>query len=247
MTADLLATPPAEPGVQRLVVWRHGRTEWNLAGRFQGQLDPPLDAVGREQAARAAAILAAGLPNPGTVVVTSDLVRAVDTATALTDLLGVPLRRDPRLREHSMGLWEGLTREEVAARYPEQYAAWTAGRPVVDRGGEDPDAVSVRAHAALHDLPAAEAAVVVTHGGTAGRLIEGLLGLEPHHRRVLGPLGNCAWSELVAQGSRWRLVRHNLSAVPAVDGGPVPQRRLRAGASPEEAAPPVATDADAAG
>jgi glucosyl-3-phosphoglycerate phosphatase len=235
--------------VPRLVLWRHGRTEWNAAGRFQGQLDPPLDATGQKGAAAAAArLVAVGLRPDGAVVVSSDLDRTVQTATALTDLLGVPLRRDARLREHGMGCWEGLTRAEVAERYPEQYADWTAGRPVRGRGGEDPAAVAERALAALVDLPEASVAVVVTHGGTAGRLLERLLGLGSEHRRAFGPLDNCAWSELAEQGGRWRLLRHNVSAYPVpdgrVDGSPeaVPVSRPTDGRS--EGARPAA-DADA--
>ena len=212
------ATPPVLP-VPRLVLWRHGRTEWNAVGRFQGQLDPPLDAEGRRQAVAAADQLAAtGLLAGGSVVVSSDLERTVQTATALTGLLGVPLRLDARLCEHGMGCWEGLTRDEVAERYPQQYADWASGRPVHGRGGEDPAAVADRAVAALADLPPAPVAVVVTHGGTAGRLLERLLGLGPEHRRAFGPLANCAWSELAAQGRRWRLLRHNVSVLPVPDG-----------------------------
>ncbi len=238
---------PALP-VPRLVLWRHGRTEWNAAGRFQGQLDPPLDEVGRRQARRAAPHLAAPLPE-GTLVVSSDLGRAAETAVALTDVLGVPLRLDPRLREVDMGSWEGLTRQEVAERHPEQYADWLAGRPITGRGGEDSADVPARALAALRDLPEAPAAVVVTHGGTSARLIEALLGLGPEHRRVFGPLANCAWSELAEQSGRWRLLRHNTSA-PDLPDGPLPPlqpgtRRPDAGASPEEGAPGPTQDADA--
>jgi broad specificity phosphatase PhoE len=210
---------PALPGLpmQRLVLWRHGRTEWNAAGRFQGQMDPPLDAEGRRQAARVAPHLAAELPAGQTVVVSSDLSRAAETAESLTSVLGVPLRLDQRLREHGMGCWEGLTRDEVAARYPDQYADWVAGRPVRDRGGEDPGDVAARALAALAELPPHPVAVVVTHGGTAGRLMELLLELDPRHRRVFGPLANCAWTELAHQGSRWRVMRHNSSVSQRAD------------------------------
>ena len=219
--------------VGRLVVWRHGRTAWNAAGRFQGQLDPPLDAVGRAQAVHAAPHLAAGLRGQEAVVVSSDLVRAVETAQALTAHLDVPLRLDPRLREHGMGVWEGLTRDEVADRYPEQFEEWMAGRPVRGRGGEETSAVTERVLSALQELPAVDVAVVVTHGGTSGRMIERLLELGPGHRRVFGPLANCAWSELARQSGRWRLLRHNSSA------GPVPEGR-RPGPDP-------AQDADAVG
>jgi broad specificity phosphatase PhoE len=238
--------------VRRLVLWRHGRTEWNAEGRFQGQLDPPLDLEGRNQAVRAAPhLVATGLTPDETVVVSSDLSRAAETAATLTALLGVPLRLDDRLREHGMGSWEGLTRDEVAERFPDQLADWLAGRPVVGRGGESASEVGDRALAALADLPSAATAVVVTHGGTAGRLLERLLELGPDHRRVFGALGNCAWSELVEQGSRWRLVRHNSAVLELpetwADGAGPPAAPLRAvpdeAASPREGAP--VTDADA--
>jgi glucosyl-3-phosphoglycerate phosphatase len=209
----------ALPLVARLVVWRHGRTEWNAVGRFQGQLDPPLDETGRQEAAAAAAqLVTTGLLPPDPLVVSSDLDRTVQTAKVLTGLLGVPLRLDARLREHGMGCWEGLTRDEVADRYPEQFADWIAGRPVQGRGGEDPGQVAARALAALADLPPTPVAVVVTHGGTAGRLLERLLALGPEHRRVFGPLANCAWSELTLVGDRWRLLRHNSALHRAVEG-----------------------------
>jgi probable phosphoglycerate mutase len=218
---------PALPDLpmERLLLWRHGRTEWNAAGRFQGQLDPPLDEEGRRQAGRVAPALAGELPAGQTVVVASDLSRAAETAARLTEVLGVPLRLDGRFREHGMGLWEGLTRSEVAARFPEQYADWVAGHPVRGRGGESPAEVADRALAGLAELPPSRVAVVVTHGGTAGRLMERLLGLGPQHRRIFGPLANCAWTELAQQGGRWRVIRHNSSVngQPAVlDGGVAP-------------------------
>ena len=256
---------PVAPPVRRLLIWRHGRTEWNASGRFQGQLDPPLDDEGRAQAARTAAYLAAALRNEQVVLVSSDLQRAVDTAGALAPLLGLPVRIDERLREHGLGSWEGLTRDEVAERHPEQYEDWLAGRPVPGRGGEAQADVAARALAAVADLPHASTAVLVTHGGTAGRLVETLLGLGPEHRRAFGPLGNCHWSELSFQASGWRLMRHNMSVPapgqlegvrrPSGDRGPfpgpsasdVPDARRSVGAGPEEAPPAPVEDADAAG
>ena len=200
--------------VPRLLLWRHGRTEWNATGRFQGQLDPPLDEEGRRQAALAAPhLLAAGLPPEETVVVSSDLNRAAETAEALSALLGVPLRLDARLREHGMGSWRASPATRSPSVIPSSSPTGAPAGRSAGRGGEEAAAVAERAVAALADLPAAEVAVVVTHGGTAGRLMERLLGIDPDHRRVLGPLGNCAWSELTHQGGHWRLIRHN-SSVP---------------------------------
>jgi broad specificity phosphatase PhoE len=79
-----------------LVVWRHGRTAWNDAGRFQGHTDTPLDDVGRAQAAAASVALASLRPAR---VVTSDLSRAAATAAYLGAAAGVPVAEDPRLRE----------------------------------------------------------------------------------------------------------------------------------------------------
>lgn len=241
--------------VRRLILWRHGRTGWNAAGRFQGRLDPPLDEVGRRQAVAAAPHLVASAALDGdTVVASSDLERAADTAAALTGLLGVQLLLEPRLREHGMGSWEGLTRDEVADRYPDQYADWLAGRPVRGRGGEEPEEVAERALAAVAALPPAPVAVVVTHGGTSGRLVERLLGLGPEQRRIFGPLGNCAWSELQQQSGAWRLMRHNVAApkAPATDGDGAARAAaagrdvpVRAGANPEEGGPGPLADADA--
>ncbi len=249
MTSDAALALP----VRRLILWRHGRTEWNAVGRFQGRMDPPLDEVGRRQALEAAPhLVASGSLGADTVVVSSDLDRAADTAAALTRLLGVQLRLDPRLQEHGMGSWEGLTRDEVADRYPDQYEDWLAGRPVLGRGGEEPGEVAERALAAVADLPPAPVAVVVTHGGTSGRLIERLIGLGPGQRRLFGPLGNCGWSELREQSGAWRLMRHNASVpavVTAAVGHDVVAARegaaVRSGASPEEGGAGPIGDADA--
>jgi broad specificity phosphatase PhoE len=251
----------AVPLVARLLVWRHGRTEWNASGRFQGQLDPPLDDEGRAQAARTAPHLAELLSGRNVALVSSDLQRARQTAGALAPLLDVPVRVDQRLREHGLGSWEGLTRDEVAERHPDQYADWMAGRPVRGRGGEPVDAVRQRSLAAVASLPPVDIAVLVTHGGTAGRLVEVLLDLGVDHRRVFGPLGNCHWSELTFQSTRWRLMRHNVSVprpgrTPDPVGAALADRRSgadadgdppRRGATLEEGAPAASPeDADAA-
>lgn len=193
--------------VARVVVWRHGRSTWNATGRFQGQADPPLDPVGIEQSRRSASILAV---DPPQLILTSDLVRASSTADALAQLVDSPVRLEPRLREIDLGSWQGLTRDEVAATYPEQYSQWLAGSPEHDRGGETRSQLDARVRAMLCDIEV-DHALLVTHGGTARSIIETLLGLS-HAGRWLAVLGNCQWSELQRYPGGWQLRAHNLAA-----------------------------------
>ncbi len=198
-----------------MIVLRHGRTTWNAERRFQGQSDPPLDDVGRAQAAEVAGLLAALAP---AAIVTSDLRRAAQTALPLGELAGVSVQVDARLRERSLGHWEGLTREDVQVRYPEEFADWLAGRDVRGRGAETREDVAKRALAAFYDLPDVEVAVIVTHSATAMSLCASLIGLDLR-RAAIGPLANCHWSELRAEagsGARfdggWRLRAPNVGA-----------------------------------
>jgi broad specificity phosphatase PhoE len=205
-------------------VLRHGRTAWNAARRFQGHADPPLDEVGRAQAYEVAALIA-GL-QPG-LVITSDLQRAVQTSAPIGDVTGLPVTIDARLRERSLGHWEGLTRDEVQQRYPDEFADWIGGRDVSRRGGETREQVAERALAAFTDLPDVGTALVVTHSATAMALCAALIGMR-QDVHVLGPLANCHWSELVPAHDelfpdRWRLRAHNVGAP-----GPVIPLALRA-------------------
>jgi len=198
---------------------RHGRTAWNAERSFQGQADPPLDDVGIAQAYVVADLIAALRPD---VVVSSDATRAMQTAVPIAERIGIEVLPDARLRERSLGHWEGLTRDEVAARYPDEFADWIAGRDVSRRGGESRVEVAARAFAAFRDLPDVAIALIVTHSATAMALSAQLLGM-PQDVHVLGPLANCHWSELVSDDDHhpmWRLRAHNIGA----PGGIVPLR-----------------------
>ena len=94
-----------------VLFWRHGQTDFNVAGRFQGQSDVPLNDTGRAQAEQAARRLAELGPE---LIVSSDLSRAAATADSLATLLGLEPVRDRRLRETAFGEWEGSSRAEVA-------------------------------------------------------------------------------------------------------------------------------------
>ncbi len=181
-----------------MVVARHGRTAWNVAGRYQGQADPDLDAEGRTQAERLAAELA-GLPAGR--VVSSDLRRARHTARPVARALGLALVVDPRLREVDVGPWEGLTPAEAAAAFPAEHAAWQTGEDVARGGWETTPEAGSRAAAAIvghaAELDAGQALVVVSHGlvlrATLRRLrADGLADLadDPPH------LANASWIDV---------------------------------------------------
>ncbi|MDX6241103.1 MAG: glucosyl-3-phosphoglycerate phosphatase, partial [Kribbellaceae bacterium] len=108
----------------RLIVWRHGRTEWNLQDKLQGQADIPLDSVGQEQAKAAAARLASLAP---TRIFSSDLQRAAATAGELAALTGLKIEYDEALREINVDDWAGMTMEELAVIHPEAAARIHAG------------------------------------------------------------------------------------------------------------------------
>ena len=101
--------------VRRLVMLRHGQTEWNAGSRMQGQLDTDLTDLGRAQAVAAAEVLAKRQP---LLIVSSDLRRALETAEALGERTGVEVDVDTRLRETHLGDWQGLTHIDVDAMAP---------------------------------------------------------------------------------------------------------------------------------
>lgn len=208
--------------MRRLVLWRHGRTSWNAEHRFQGQSDIPLDAVGEEQARRAAAVLAGLAPN---LIISSDLTRAATTAAALSDLVKVPVRTDERLRETFAGQWQGLTRDEIKALAGDDLLAWSTGSDLRPGGGEKRTEVAARVveaiEAALLGVPNDGVLVVATHGGAARAAIGQLLELPVEHWATLGVLTNCAWSVLLENEPvrglpvrRWRLQEYNAGSLP---------------------------------
>ena len=216
MTAGQAAAAAARQGAERyheqsvrLVLWRHGQTQWNVEGRFQGQTDIPLDPEGEQQAERAARLLAGLWPD---AIISSDLGRAMATAAPLARLTGLPVTPDKELRERFGGLWEGLTDSEIRARYPAEHAQW------LPPGGESSAAVADRAGAALARIADGMApgtlVVVVSHGAAIRLGAAQLLGFPEDLWGTVGPLANCAWSVLGRRRSRWRLLEHNAGTLP---------------------------------
>src|SRR5258708_10060128 len=122
--------------VRRLVMLRHGQTDYSAGSRMQGQLDTELSDLGRDQAVAAAEVLAKRQP---LVIVSSDLRRALDTAVALGERSGLPVLVDTRLRETHLGDWQGLTHLEVDAAAPGARLAWRGNPPWAPPGGERQD------------------------------------------------------------------------------------------------------------
>ena len=200
---------------RRVVVVRHGRTAYNHEDRWQGQLDVPLDEVGRHQAALMGPQV--GSMDP-VAIVSSDLSRALETAAEVTKTTGLTIAEDQRLREINAGQWQGLTGAEVRARFPGETERIRAGEDI-PRGidGETWSELGERVAAALADfastLPERGVGVAVTHGAAARAGIGVLLGLPFEHWRILGGLGNCAWAVLEQQSFGWRLAGWNLVAM----------------------------------
>jgi broad specificity phosphatase PhoE len=201
---------------ERLVLWRHGRTSYNHDNRWQGQLDVPLDDVGRSQAVAAVpSILALGPDR----VVSSDLSRASETAATL----GLPVELDAGLREVFAGEWQGLLRSEIVARWPAEFAAWRRGDDVRPGGGESRSETASRTAAAVRRFAGEMAGgtlVVVGHGASLRGAMTLLLGLPASAWTTFEVLGNARWAELRRRADHWTVRAYNtgradLEAAPA--------------------------------
>ncbi|WKG01582.1 glucosyl-3-phosphoglycerate phosphatase [Mycolicibacterium sp. HK-90] len=225
--------------VRRLVLLRHGQTEYNAGSRMQGQLDTELSDLGREQAAAAAEVLAKRQP---LLIVSSDLKRALDTAVTLGDRAGIPVQVDTRLRETHLGDWQGLTHQEVDTVAPGARLAWRDDARWAPHGGESRVDVAGRSMPVVAELVAGQQdwgidgagggsdrpVVLVAHGGLIAALTAGLLGLPVDNWPVLGGMGNASWVQLSGHSAdsvdekdfdsiRWRLDVWNASAQVAND------------------------------
>ncbi|MEJ5248588.1 MAG: histidine phosphatase family protein [Caldilinea sp.] len=145
---------------------RHGQTDWNLQGRYQGQADPPLNETGVQQAQAAAEALAGRCY---AALYSSDLERARVTAEIIARRLGLEVIVDPRLREVNQGAWEGLLVTEIQERYPLEWEARQRDRLRfrAPGGGESVEDVAARIWAAMDDIARrhpCEAVIVVSHG-----------------------------------------------------------------------------------
>ncbi len=203
------------PPGRRLIIARHGQTAWNAEGRAQGHADISLDSGGRRQAEAMAAALADLDP---TLLFSSDLARARETAAFVEKATGLTAVEDSRLREYDVGERTGLTREEFAERLGADAAlAWDAHAHVEAPGAETLEQVAERIVPATREildrLGPGETAVVVMHGAALRIALAGLLGWPVTSADTLEAMANCGWAVVVEHGiARLRLSSYNQTA-----------------------------------
>jgi 2,3-bisphosphoglycerate-dependent phosphoglycerate mutase/probable phosphoglycerate mutase len=201
--------------LRRLILLRHGQTDFNLAGRMQGHLESVLTPTGRAQAAAAAPVVAALAPDR---LISSDLSRAADTAEVIGASCGLPVKLDARLRETHLGQWQGMSVDEIEAEYPGAITTWRSDAAWAPPGGESRVDVVERSRPVVDEVDgepsegASEALLIVAHGGLIAGLVSGLLELPVGTWPSIGGLGNCRWAVLARRPDhpRWRLAGYNV-------------------------------------
>jgi broad specificity phosphatase PhoE len=167
------------PTPSQIFLFRHGQTDWNAQGRFQGHMDIPLNTTGRAQARDLAEKLQdADLE----AILTSDLSRAQETADIVAALLAIPVVTDPGLREAFLGEAQGMTYDEIRAQFGEDLTSrWRSDHPtdadVSYPGGETAAAVVLRSFAAMERFLKSgtySRIGVSTHGGVIRRVMQSL-------------------------------------------------------------------------
>lgn len=221
-----VSSPQAMPEhVRSITLIRHGRTSYNARHCFQGQIDIPLDEIGEWQVRQTAQALRSlyveSHPERRQLVVASDLSRAMATAHAFADPLGLVVHPDARVRERNFGEWEGKELAELERECPEDYRAWAEYRGgELRHGAETKAAVGERGRAALEEWSFSAGAdtdlYVFSHGSWIAQTVQTVLGLgaiHPDFADVVS-MGNAHWVRFVAADMpdgtlRWRLVDYN--------------------------------------
>jgi probable phosphoglycerate mutase len=192
--------------VTELLLVRHGETDWNREGRFQGHADPPLNDLGRDQARELAATLGG---EEVSAVYASPLKRAFETAELIAAARGLTAVPVEGLREVDVGSWQALTRAEAEARFPQQFRRWLEYGQGWD-DGETYDEMGERVIAALRALAARhedERIIGVTHGGPIRAALALAAGISHAEARRRGPaIGNCFVARIAADGGNFRLL-----------------------------------------
>lgn len=196
----------------QLIFIRHGQSTWNEARRWQGHSNPPLADTGRMQARLLARRLSTWDID---FIYTSDLARAVETASILGEAINIQPTIDPIWRERGFGELEGLTSEEIEARFPLVWASRMIGPMSGIPNAEPQDGVVTRAAAGctrLLEQHAGKTIVIVSHGGMILTTIVHLLRLPPNGHALLGVGGNTSISRVIVDDHGARLIGLNDAA-----------------------------------
>jgi broad specificity phosphatase PhoE len=195
----------------RLVVVRHGVTDWNREGRFQGHLDPPLSDAGRHEARLVGDRIAADAELRPDRIVASALGRAMETASAIGAASAVAVGPDRRLIEIGQGEWEGRTHAELEVSDADRYRQWRDASGIRQPpGGESIASATERVNALLAELLGAPPATtcLVSHGGTLRILAWLVLDLADGRSWALD-VDNASVGVVTRIGDAWRLDRWN--------------------------------------
>lgn len=189
----------------RIYLVRHGETTWNAEGRWQGTLDIPLGEVGHQQAQALAKHLK---DRPIAAIYSSDLSRARDTAELLSRAKGLEIQTDARLRELDFGVFQGLTHDEIRAKYPEEERElFVDYLDFVLPEGESRRAVQARVYEMWQEVvrrhPNSEV-VVMSHGGPVRLLLLKLFD-DQVERMLKVPLPNVSVTTITAEGDKLEL------------------------------------------
>jgi broad specificity phosphatase PhoE len=190
---------------------RHGETDWNLNGRWQGQIDIPLNETGRQQASLLAAHLRQYRGLFGRLY-SSDLGRAWDTAAIIGQALGQPPAALPGWRELDVGCWGGLTQAEQIALDPALYERFQAGEDVPYGGAERWSDLVARTRRGLDGISERhprETVAIVTHGGPIRACLDHIAHLETPRRGPDLAVVNTSYSVLRRESGRWIVVSAN--------------------------------------
>jgi len=188
-----------------VIVVRHGETTWNVEGRYQGQLDSPLTAIGLEQSHALAARLQ---DREFSALYSSDLGRAARTAEIIGNHTSHAVVTNSALRERHLGIFQGLLKSEIRQKFADEYRLFkSAGAEYVVPGGESAAQASVRMIGGVEQLARrhqGEHIVIVTHGGVASALLRRTLGMPPGAPRRF-ERRNASWNVFWFEDAKWFL------------------------------------------
>ncbi len=193
--------------VKQVYIVRHGETDYNVAHRWQGQLQVPLNARGRRQAQALRDMLR---DTDFSAIYSSDLVRAYDTACIIAEPHQMPVITDPRLREFAMGVFQGKVQSQIETQFPAEARQWLASDAFAPPGGESRHTTGRRGLAAWHSMlsdRAGERVLLVAHGGILRQFLPDVLN-DRRYKTVRFANTSLTHLERI-HGDRWRVLALN--------------------------------------